>query len=57
MILNEGLPTSLLTWGNETIVWREKERSRIGAVQMDNLRGLLHKGIIDKIWNAGIRVL
>ena len=28
-------------YGNDTIIWREKERSRIRAVQMDNLRGLL----------------
>ena len=25
----------------ETMVWKEKERSRMKAVQMDNLRGLL----------------
>ena len=27
--------------GSETMVWREKERSRIRILQMDNLRGLL----------------
>ena len=29
------------TYSNETVIWREKERSRIRAIQMDNLRGLL----------------
>ena len=28
-------------YGNETLLWKEKERSRIKAVQMDNLRGFL----------------
>ena len=27
--------------GCETILWKEKERSNVRAVQMDNLRGLL----------------
>ena len=27
----------VLLHGNETLVWREKERSRVRAVQMDNL--------------------
>ena len=31
----------VLTQGSETVIEREKERSRIRAVQMDNLRGLL----------------
>ena len=31
----------VLTYGNETIILREKERSRIRAVQMESLRGLL----------------
>ena len=28
-------------YGNETMIWKEKKKSRIRAVQMDNLRGLL----------------
>ena len=28
-------------YGIETMLWKEKERSRIRAVQMGNLRGLL----------------
>ena len=31
----------VLTYGSETVLWKEKERSRIRVVQMDNLRGLL----------------
>ena len=27
----------ILIYGNETMLWKEKERSRITAVQMDNL--------------------
>ena len=39
------------------IIWREKERSRIRDVQMDNLRGLLGIIRIDKVLNAWIRQL
>ena len=28
-------------YGSETMIWKENERSRIKAVHMDNLRGLL----------------
>ena len=31
----------VLTYDGETMIWREKKRSRIWAVQLDNLRGLL----------------
>ena len=31
----------VLMYGSETMIWKEKEMSRIRAVQMDNLRGLL----------------
>ena len=35
------------------MLWKEKERSRIRAVQMDNLRGLLGIRKIDKgvVWS------
>ena len=39
--LHESLLVPALTHGSETIIWREKERCRIRAVQTDNLRGLL----------------
>ena len=44
-------------YGSETMIWKEKEKSRIRYVQMDNLRGLLGIRIIDKIPNAGTREL
>ena len=37
--LHEGL--LVLLYGSETMIWREKERSMIRAVQMENFRGLL----------------
>ena len=39
----------------ETILWNEKERSRVRAVQMNNLRGLLSIRRMDRITNARIR--
>ena len=47
----------VLTYGSETMIWREKERSRIFSLQMDNLRGLLGIMIMDKVPNARIRQL
>ena len=38
-VLHETLLVPVLIYGSETMLW--KERSRIMAVQMDNLRGLL----------------
>ena len=32
----------VLTYVIETTIWKEKEKFKIRAVQMDNLRGLLH---------------
>ena len=42
---------------NETKIGREKERSRIRAVQMDNLRGILAIRRMDKVQNTRIRQL
>ena len=39
--LHEGLLVLVLLYGSETMIWREKERSMIRAVQMENFRGLL----------------
>ena len=39
--LHETLLVPVLMYGNETMLWKEKERSRIRTVQMHNLRGLL----------------
>ena len=40
-VLYEGFLMPVLLYGSETMIWKEKERSRIRAVQMDSLRGLL----------------
>ena len=42
-------------YGSETLLWKEKERSRVRAVQMDNLRGLLGIRRMDRIQNAWIK--
>ena len=47
----------VLIYGSETMIWKENERSRIRAVQMDNLRGLLGIRRMDKVLNAWIREL
>ena len=47
----------VLWYGSETMIWREKERSRIRAVQMDNLRSLFGIRRMDKVLNALIRQL
>ena len=48
MVLHESLLVPVLTYGNETMIWKEKERSRIRAVPMDNFRGLLVIRRVDK---------
>ena len=56
LVLHETLLVPLLTYGSKTMLWKEKRRSRIRAVQMDNLRGLF--GIkMDRDPNAQIREL
>ena len=44
-------------YGSETVIQKEKERYRIRAVDMDNLRGLLSIRRMDKVLNAWIREL
>ena len=44
-------------YGSETKLWNEKERSRVRAVQMDNLRRLLHNKRMARVPNARIREL
>ena len=38
-VLPETMLVPVLMYGSETILWKEKERSRIRGVQMGNLRG------------------
>ena len=40
-ILHETLLMPFFMYGSNTMMWREKERSMIMVVQMENLRGLL----------------
>ena len=40
-VLHETLFVPVLMYGSETMIRRERERSRVRAVQIDNLRGLL----------------
>ena len=40
-VLHESLLVAVLTYGSETMIRRVNERTRIRAVEMDNLRGLL----------------
>ena len=42
---------------SETMLWKKKERSRIRALQMDNLRGLLGIRRMDRVPNERIRQL
>ena len=55
-VLHEGLLMPVLLHGSETMIWGEKERYRIGAVQMENPRGLLGIRRMDREPNARIRV-
>ena len=57
-VLYETLLVPVLTYGSETILWKkEKERSKIMAVRMDNSRGLLGIWRMDRVLNAWIREL
>ena len=48
-VLHESLLMPVLTYGSETMILSEKERSRIRAVQMNNLRGLLGIRKLDEV--------
>ena len=41
LVLHETLLAPVLIYGSETMLWKQEERSRIRAVQMDNLKELL----------------
>ena len=51
-VFHETLLVPFLMHGSETMIWREKERFRVRAVQMDNLRVLLGIRRMDKVPNA-----
>ena len=44
-------------YGSETMLWKEQERSRIRAAEMNNLRGLLGIRRMNRVMNAWIRDL
>ena len=48
-ILQETMFVPVLMYGSERMLWKEKERSRVRAVQMDNLRGLLGIRRMDRV--------
>ena len=47
----------IFIYGSETILWKEKERSRNTGVQMEKLRGLLGIRRMDRVPNVRIREL
>ena len=56
-VLNEKVLVPTLLYGSECMEWKCSERSRIQAVQMDNLRSLLGIRRTDKVTNERIREL
>ena len=54
-ILHESMLLPVLLDGSETMVWNKKYRSKVQAVQMDNLRSVLGLKRTDKIRNEFIR--
>ena len=55
--VHETLLVPVLTYGSETMLWKDKKRSRIKAVPMDNLRKLLGIRRMGRVPNAWIREL
>ena len=37
-VLHETLLVPVLLYGSETMLWKEREKSRVRSIQMDNLR-------------------
>ena len=57
LILHETLLVSVFTYGSKVMLWKEKERSRIRSVQMDNFKQLLGIRRMDRVPNTWIREL
>ena len=53
--MHETLLVPILIYDSGTMIWKEKERSRITAVKMDSFRCLLGIRKKDKVWNVWIR--
>ena len=45
---------SVLMYGSETMIWKEEERSRIRAVQMEKIRSLIGIRRMNRVPNAWI---
>ena len=56
-VLHETLLLSVLRYGSKTMLWKEKEISRVRAVQKENLKGLLGIRRMDRVPNVWIRKL
>ena len=52
--MHESLLVPVLTYFSEIMTWRKKDRPRIRAVQIDNLRGLLDIRRMNKVANTRI---
>ena len=57
LVLHEALLVPVLMYGSDTMLWKEKEISRVRAVQMDSLKGLLGIRKMERVPNARIREL
>ena len=51
-VFYKSLLVPVLSFGSETMIWREKEKSRIRGLQIYNLRGLLDIRKMDRVPNA-----
>ena len=55
IVLHKTLLVPVLMYGNESMLWKEKERTKIRDVQIDYFRGLLDIRRMDRFPNAHIR--
>ena len=55
--MHETLLVPVLMYGSETMLWKEKKKCWIRAVEMDSLKGLLGIRRMDRVPNGRIREL
>ena len=55
--MHEKFFVPILMYGSEKMLWREKKKSSVRAVQMDNLRGLLGFMRMERVPNTRIKEL
>ena len=53
--MHETFLVPVIMYGSETMLWKKKERFKIRAVKMDNIRGLLDIRRMDGVPNARLR--